>query len=333
MNMSEMKYRRLGTSSLVVSAEGLGCMGMSEFYGTPNEEESLATLRHAIDLGVTFLDTADMYGVGHNEELVAKAIKGRRNEVIVATKFGNMRSEEGAYLGVNGRPEYVQEACEASLRRLKVSTIDLYYQHRVDIEVPIEDTVGAMSRLIEQGKVRYLGLSEAGANTIRRAHDTYTITALQTEYSLWTRDPEDEILKACRELGIGFVAYSPLGRGFLTGQFRKYEDIPEDDYRRMSPRFQGVNFKRNLAFVERVEEIARAKGCKPSQLALAWVLAQGNTIVPIPGTKRRDRLEENLGALEIQLTPADMARIAQIFPPGVASGLRYTEAMMKRVNL
>jgi aryl-alcohol dehydrogenase-like predicted oxidoreductase len=332
MNHPDMTYRRLGISSLVVSSLGLGCMGMSEFYGPADDPQSIATLRRALDLGVTFIDTADIYGIGRNEELVGQAIAGRRNEAIVATKFGNVRSPEGAFLGVNGRPEYVQKACEASLRRLQISTIDLYYQHRVDTDVPIEETVGAMARLIEKGKVRYLGLSEAGPQTIRRAHAVCPITALQTEYSLWTRDPEDEILATCRELGIGFVAYSPLGRGILTGRFRKASDFPAGDFRQHHPRFSGDNFERNLQLVDRIEQIAREKKCKPSQVALAWVLAQGEDIVPIPGTKRIERLEENLGAFEISLSRGDLARISELFPPGAAAGLRYPEAAMKRVN-
>jgi aryl-alcohol dehydrogenase-like predicted oxidoreductase len=327
-----MNYRRLGKSSLVSSALGLGCMGMSEFYGPKDDKESIATLHRAIDLGVTHLDTADVYGRGHNEELVGKAIQGRRNEITLATKFGNMRGPDGAFLGVNGRPEYVRHACEASLKRLRVPTIDLYYQHRVDREVPIEETIGAMARLVEEGKVRYLGLSEASAATIRRAHKTHPIAALQTEYSLWTRDPEDEILPTCRELGIGFVAYSPLGRGFLTGRFRRAEDFPAGDYRPNSPRFQGENFERNLRLVEHINRLAAEKHRRPSQLALAWVLAQGEDIVPIPGTKRRTYLEENLGALDVELTAADLARLNEIAPRGVAAGERYPEAMMKRVN-
>ncbi len=327
-----MQYRRLGKSSLVTSAVGLGCMGMSEFYGPRDDQESIATLHRAIDLGISLIDTADVYGMGHNEELVGKAIEGRRNEVILATKFGNVRGSDGAFLGVNGKPEYVRQACEASLRRLRVPTIDLYYQHRVDPQVPIEETVGAMARLVEEGKVRYLGLSEASAATIRRAHKTYPLAALQTEYSLWTRDPEDEILSMCRELGIGFVAYSPLGRGFLTGTIRRFEDLAPDDYRRRSPRFQEENFQRNLDLVTHIQRLAAEKHCQPSQLALAWVLAQGEDIVPIPGTKRRTYLEENLGALEVQFTAGDLARINEIAPPGIAAGLRYPEPMMKRVN-
>ncbi len=327
-----MNYRRFGKSSLVTSALGLGCMGMSEFYGPQDDKESIATLHRAIDLGVTHLDTADVYGRGHNEELVGKAIQGRRNEITLATKFGNVRGPDGSFLGVNGQPEYVRQACEASLKRLRVPTIDLYYQHRVDREVPIEETVGAMARLVEEGKVRYLGLSEASAATIRRAHKTHPIAALQTEYSLWTRDPEDEILPTCRELGIGFVAYSPLGRGFLTGRFRRAEDFPAGDYRPNSPRFQGENFERNLQLVEHINRLAAEKHCRPSQLALAWVLAQGEDIAPIPGTKRRTYLEENLHALDVQLSAADLARINEIAPRGVAAGQRYPEAMMKRVN-
>ena len=303
-----MQYRRLGKSSLVVSALGLGCMGMSQSYGTPDDAESVATINHAIDRGITMLDTADMYGGGTNEELLAPVLAKRRNEVILATKFGNMRQPDGRFLGVNGKPEYVQAACEASLQRLKISTIDLFYLHRVDTNVPIEDTVGAMARLIDQGKVRYLGISEAGAKTIRRAHATYPITAVQSEYSIWTRDPEGEILSTCRESGIGFVPYSPLGRGMLTGQVKSAEFGPKD-FRRMSPRFQGDNFQKNLQLVERVEKLAAEKGCTPAQLALAWVLAQGPDIVPIPGTKRRTYLDQNLGALEVTLTPAELKEI------------------------
>ena len=328
-----MNYRRLGKSSLVVSAEGLGCMGMSEFYGPSNDAESIATIHHAIDSGVTLLDTADMYGVGRNEELVAKAIEKRRHEVIVATKFGNVRGADGSFKGVSGRPEYVQQACEASLRRLRIATIDLYYQHRVDDTIPIEETVGAMARLVEQGKVRYLGLSEAGANTIRRAHATHPIAALQTEYSLWTRDPEDEILALCRKLGIGFVPYSPLGRGFLTGQITKPDDLADNDYRRTTPRFQVDNFKNNLQIVDGIKKIAAEKGCTPAQLALAWVLAQGDDIVPIPGTRRVKYLDDNLGALNVTLSSTDLARIDKIAPKGVAAGPRYHEAGMKRIGL
>ena len=327
-----MQYRRLGKSSLIVSAIGLGCMGMSQSYGTPDDQESTATIHHAIDRGITMLDTADMYGGGTNEELVGRAIAKRRNEVIVATKFGNMRQPDGRFLGVNGKPEYVQAACEASLDRLKISTIDLFYLHRVDTSVPIEETVGAMARLIEQGKVRYLGLSEAGAKTIRRAHATYPIAALQSEYSIWTRDPEGEILSACRELGIGLVPYSPLGRGILTGQV-KSADFGPKDFRRISPRFQGENFNKNLELVQRIEKIAAEKNCTPAQLALAWVLVQGDDIVPIPGTKRRTYLDQNLGALDVKLTPADLKRIDELAPRGAAVGARYPEEYMNRLGV
>ena len=327
-----MRYRRLGKSSLIVSAIGLGCMGMSQSYGTPDDQESTATIHHAIDRGITMLDTADMYGGGTNEELVGRAIAKRRNEVIVATKFGNMRQPDGRFLGVNGKPEYVQAACEASLKRLNISNIDLFYLHRVDTNVPIEETVGAMARLIEQGKVRYLGLSEAGAKTIRRAHATYPIAALQSEYSIWTRDPEGDILSTCRELGIGLVPYSPLGRGILTGSV-KSADFGPKDFRRISPRFQGENFNKNLELVQRIEKIATEKNCTPAQLALAWVLAQGDDIVPIPGTKRRTYLDQNLGALDVKLTAADLKRIDELAPRGAAVGARYPEEYMSRLGV
>jgi len=306
---------------------------MSEFYGPRNEEESVATIHLALDRGVNFLDTADMYGTGHNEELVGRAIKGRRSEIVLATKFGNVRGLGGSFLGINGRPEYVRKACEASLRRLNVETIDLYYQHRVDADVPIEDTVGAMARLIEEGKVRNLGLSEAAPATLRRAHRAHPISALQTEYSLWSRDPEDAILSTCRELGISFVAYSPLGRGFLTGRFKNTEELTNEDFRRNHPRFQGENFTRNLELVGRVEQLASKKGCKASQLALAWVLAQGDNIVPIPGTTRRAHLEDNIAALEVTLTAEDLAHLNEAAPKGATAGDRYPERAMKVVNL
>ena len=304
---------------------GLGCMGMSEFYGSADEGEATETIRRALELGVSFLDTADMYGPFTNEKLVGKAIVGRRDEVVLATKFGNVRGPAGERLGIRGDADYVRECCEASLQRLGIETIDLYYQHRVDPEVPIEETVGAMAELVEAGKVRHLGLSEAAPETIRRAHATHPITALQTEYSLWSRDPEDEILPALRELGIGFVPYSPLGRGFLTGRFRSREDLPEDDFRRHSPRFQSENFERNLELVSRVEEIAAEKGVTAGQLALAWVLAQGDDLVPIPGTKRRSYLEENVATVEVELSEDDLRRLDEAAPRGAAAGDRYAD--------
>src|SRR5881296_3180113 len=327
-----MKQRKLGRNGPMVSSMGLGCMGMSDFYGHRDDQESIATIHRALDLGVNLLDTADVYGPFTNEELVGRAIRGRRDQVFLATKFGIVRGADPNVRGVNGRPEYVRAACEASLRRLGVDVIDLYYQHRVDLDTPIEDTVGAMAQLVRAGKVRYLGLSEAGPKTIRRAHAAHPITALQTEYSLWSRDPEDEILPTCRELGIGFVAYSPLGRGFLTGQIRRFEDLAADDWRRNNPRFQGQNLQRNLDLVTRVEAIAREKGCTPSQLALAWLLAQGEDVVPIPGTKRRRYLEENARAVEIVLTAGDLQRIGEVAPKGATAGSRYPEGGMRSVN-
>jgi aryl-alcohol dehydrogenase-like predicted oxidoreductase len=325
-----MRQPFLGSRGPAVSAVGLGCMGMSEFYGPGDEAESIATIHRALELGINFLDTADVYGLGKNEILVGKAIRDRRSQVVLATKFGIVRMPDGGWAGVNGRPEYVRQCCEASLERLGTDHIDLYYQHRVDPNVPIEDTLGAMAELVQQGKVRYLGLSEAAPATIRRAHAVHPITALQTEYSLWSREPEEEILATVRELGIGFVAYSPLGRGFLAGQFKRPEDIPEGDWRRMSPRFQGENFQQNLRLVERVKEIAARRKIAPSQLALAWLLAQGDDIVPIPGTKRRRYLEENAAAVEIELDPEDLRLLDEAMPRHAAAGQRYPD--MSAVN-
>ena len=335
MSRDSLIERKLGAGGLKVSAIGLGCMGMSEFYDPRqmDDAESIRVIHRYLDAGGNFLDTADMYGVGRNEVLVGKAIAGRRDEVVLATKFGNVRGPNGEFLGVRGDPQYVRDCCDASLKRLGVDVIDLYYQHRVDPKTPIEETVGAMAELVKAGKVRHLGLSEAAPATIRRAAKVHPIAALQTEYSLWSREPEDEILPTVRELGIGFVAYSPLGRGFLTGQFKTIDDLPADDYRRNVPAFQGENFQKNLDLVKKIEELATAKGCTPSQLALAWVLAQGKDIVPIPGTKRVKYLDENLGALDVQLTAEELEQIDAILPAGSASGDRYHAQAMQAVNL
>ena len=327
-----MQQRRLGRDGPLVSALGLGCMGMSEFYGPSDDARSLATIERALDLGVNLLDTADMYGAGHNEQLLGRAIRARRDEVVLATKFGNMRGPNREFLGVNGRPEYVREACDASLKRLGVEHIDLYYQHRVDPSVPIEDTVGAMAELVRAGKVRWLGLSEAAPATIRRAHAVHPISALQTEYSLWTRDPEGELLATVRELGIGFVAYSPLGRGFLTGGIRNLDALDANDWRRHNPRFQGEAFAANVRLADTVQAMAAERGCMPAQLALAWLLAQGSDIVPIPGTRSTERLEQNLGALQLRLSADDLARLDRELPPGAARGTRYPQAAMQAVN-
>ena len=334
MTAANSKVRRLGNQGLQTFGIGLGCMGMSEFYGPSNETESVATIHRALELGITMLDTADMYGPFKNEELVGRAIKGKRDRVVLATKFGNVRDpRDPTKRGINGRPEYVREACEGSLKRLDVDTIDLYYQHRVDPNTPIEETVGAMGDLVKEGKVRYIGLSEAAVTTIRRAHKVHPISAVQTEYSLWTRDPEDGLLDALRLLDIGFVAYSPLGRGFLTGQIKRVDDLAADDFRRQNPRFQGANFQKNLELVARVEEIAKEHKRTPAQLALAWVLAQGDDIVPIPGTRHPERVEENVAALDVVLSESDLRRIDAAAPKGIAAGERYAEGGMRAVNI
>ena len=327
-----MEYRELGKNGLKVSALGLGCMGMSQSYGQGNEEESVATIHRAIELGVTLFDTADVYGAGANEILVGKALKPFRNKVMIATKFGNVRTADGTRLGINGKPEYVRQACEASLKRLGIDTIDLYYQHRVDPNTPIEETIGAMSKLVEEGKIRFIGMSEASAKTLRRANKVHKVTALQSEYSLWTRDVEKEILPTCRELGIGFVPFSPLGRGFLTGQVKDTSAFGEKDFRKDNPRFVGDNFRKNLDLVKKLEDMAAARKCTAGQIALAWVMAQGSDIVPIPGTKRRKYLEENVAAVDLKLSKDDLARLNEIAPMGVAAGARYTDEMMKAVD-
>lgn len=324
--------RQLGKSGLSVSALGLGCMGMSDFYGPSDEAKSLDTLHHAVEIGVTFWDTSDMYGRGHNEQLIGRALRAKRDRVVLATKFGVLRGEDGSFLGVDGSPEYVRRACDASLKRLGLDHIDLYYQHRVDRKVPIEETVGAMAELVREGKVRYLGLSEASVGTLRRAAAVHPIAALQTEYSLWTRDVEEEILPTCRELGVGFVAYSPLGRGFLTGKIQSLDSLAADDWRRTNPRFQEENLEQNLVLAERIREIAGAKGCTPAQLALAWLLAQGRDIIPIPGTRSRERLEENAAATRVALSADDLAEVDELLSPSLVAGLRYTEAAMAGVN-